>query len=170
MSGSDEHPRPGHEAQAWFRYLSQGETWVPNGKPPLPIADMDAAWRHNAANWLLRQAEKVSFLYSTGEIAHIFGTKGREVLGELNGEIVYGNESPAFAPRGEMAELAVDQMLDEAWDARGAESEAWLKTTTLYQALVAGLPENVAELAKHWSGCGLRTGQGSACSCEERTQ
>lgn len=51
---------------------------------------------------------------------------------------------------------------------RYADPEGWLKTTPLYQALVKDLPGDVAELAKHWSTCDLRTGNATTCSCADR--
>jgi hypothetical protein len=59
---------------------------------------------------------------------------------------------------------------------RGAERQAadpveWIRTTALYRALVADLPncsvalEAIAERARHWSTCPARTGGGD-CRCE----
>ncbi|MGP3914367.1 hypothetical protein [Nonomuraea sp. 10N515B] len=126
---------------AWFKYLSQGETWVPNGKPPLPITEMEASWRRNAANWLLRQAATLAMRFGFGEIQYIYGTTAPTVIEDENGNLVDGPEMPVFAPRGEMAQDALERELDESQRARDADPTAWLKTTPLYQALVADLSE-----------------------------
>lgn len=148
----------------WFLYLSQEATWVPKGRPPLPITEMDAAWRHNAANWLLKQAKALTLHYELGEIAFIFGSTAPTVVADANGQPVPGPEVPCFAPRGEWAQDTLERELAAATELRTADPEAWLKSTPLYRALVDGLPDNVAELARHWSSCALRTGQGS-CDC-----
>lgn len=142
------------QAVAWYQHLSQGETWVPNGQPPLPIADMDAGWRYNAANWLLKRAETLVFLYQMGEALALSEPIGTDVL---TGQPVFVEAPPEVEFRWGSEDLE-----------RLADPEAWLKTTELYQALVSGLREDAAELAKHWSDCGLRTGQGSVCSCWQR--
>jgi hypothetical protein len=152
---------------AWYRYLSQDQMWVPKGRPPLLITEMDVAWRYNAANWLLKRAARVSRLYAQGQIAFIFGTLAPEVIADGSDGPVYGRMVPCFAPRGEMAELALDQAMDEEDRARDEDPQAWMKTTPLYQALVAGIPADIAELARHWSTCALRTAPG-VCDCRKR--
>lgn len=159
---------PMAECLAWFKYLSQGSTWVPNGKPPLAISEMDATWRYNSANWLLRRAKALTTRYGLGEIQFIYGTTAQSVVSNEAGDPVAGPEVPVFAPMGEMAQDALERELDEAERARDADPEAWLKSTELYQALVKDLPGDVADLAKHWSTCDLRTGQNKACSCWKR--
>jgi len=166
MGGTD----PMRESLAWFKYLSQGETWVPNGKPALPIADMDVTWRYNASQWLLRQAKALAWRYEMGEAAFIYGTTAPTIIADEDGQPIPGPDIAVFAPMGEMAQDALERELADAQEERAADPEGWLKTTTLYQALVDGLPENAAELAKHWSECDLRTGQGAACSCERPAQ
>lgn len=166
MSDTD----PNRKALAWFKYLNQDQAWIPNGKPALPIKDMDATWRYNASQWLLRRAQTLAVHYEIGELAFIYGTTAPTVVGDVNGMPVLGPEIAVFAPRGEMAQDALERQLDDAQEARAADPEGWLKATPLYLALVDGLPENAAELATHWSNCNLRTGQGTACSCERRAQ
>ncbi|MEU8040944.1 hypothetical protein [Streptosporangium sp. NPDC049078] len=161
MSDTD----PMRESLAWFKYLDQGETWVPNGKPALPITDMDITWRHNASQWLLRQAKPLAWRYGMGELAFIYGTTAPTLIPDETGHPVPGPDVAVFAPMGEMAQEALERELDDAQEERDADPEAWLKSTPLYLALVDGLPENAAELAKHWSACDLRTGQGATCSC-----
>ncbi|MEV0382863.1 hypothetical protein [Nonomuraea sp. NPDC050643] len=156
------------ECLAWFKYLSQEATWVPNGRPPLRVSEMDAAWRHNAANWLLRQAGTLAMRFGIGEIAFIYSTTAPTVISDANGEPVPGPDMPVFAPMGEMAQDALERELDGSQQARDADPEGWLKTTPLYQALVKDLPDNIAALARHWSDCDLRTGKGTACTCWKR--
>lgn len=126
---------------AWFKYLSQSTTWVPNGKPPLPIAEMDTSWRRNAANWLLRRAATLAMRFGFGEIQYIYGTTALTVIDDGDGNPVDGPEMPVFAPRGDMAQLALERELEESQQARDGDPTAWLKTTPLYQALIADLPE-----------------------------
>jgi hypothetical protein len=128
--------------------LDQGEVWFPNGKPRVQITDMDPAWRHNAAAFMLRHAQGYLFHYDLGEIATF-----------LTGPLAPNPDSMAFD--------SLERGMEEAQDERSAAPEAWLKSTALYKALVKDLPENAAELAKHWSDCAIRT-DGGACSCQER--
>jgi hypothetical protein len=61
--------------------------------------------------------------------------------------------------------------LDRASEARLGEPHTWIRTSALYRALVADLPncsvalEAIAERARHWSTCPARTGGGD-CRCE----
>ncbi|MEV4174030.1 hypothetical protein [Nonomuraea sp. NPDC049709] len=142
------------QARAWYRHLGQDTTWVPATGVPLPIADMDAAWRHNAANWLLRRAGDLAFLYSYGELLIMTDPIGRDTL---TGELVHV-EMPDDVDLGD-PDADPDPMKDP---------EGWMRTTTLHQMLVKDLPEGIADLARHWSDCHLRTCQGTACSCWQR--
>lgn len=126
---------------AWFKYLSQSATWVPKDKPPLPISEMDASWRRNAANWLLRRASMLVDRFGFGEIQYIYGTTAPTVIADKNGQPVPGPETLVFAPRGEWAQDSLERELDESQRARDADPTAWLKTTPLYQALITDLPE-----------------------------
>jgi hypothetical protein len=132
-------------ARQYHAYLDQGDLWVPNGKPPVRIADMDPAWRHNAAAFMVRNAKGYEFHYSLGEVLSIWGGQ--------------------FAPRlGSMSADAVEQGCEEAQAERAADPEAWVKTTQLYRALVKDLPDDIAEIAKHWSDCPVRNGD-TECRC-----
>ncbi|MFC6081065.1 hypothetical protein [Sphaerisporangium aureirubrum] len=152
---------------AWYRYLSQDTTWVPKGRPPAPIAEMDAAWRYNAANWLLRQAKRLAGYYELGEIAHIFTSTAPTVVADKNGHPVPRPEVLYLAPRGEMAQDAFEREWATAAEQRKADPDAWLRSTPLYRALVADLPADVAEAARHWSTCAARVGK-DACDCWKR--
>lgn len=154
---------PMAQCLAWFKYLSQGETWVPNGKPPLPISEMDATWRYNAANWLLRRASHLAAMYGYGLLYAFDESPEREVIGERDGEPVLGDWGPAR----EIPAEVLDELLRQDTE-RANNPETWLKTTPLYQVLVKELPDGVADLAKHWSTCDLRTGKASSCSCWRR--
>lgn len=146
----------------WYKYLRQGKTWVPKDRPPLPIAEMDATWRYNAANWLLRQASSLAMRYGFGELQHVFGATVPTV-GPFKGAKV-----SVFESMGEMSQDALERAMERDQEARDADPKGWLKSTPLYQALVDDLPDNVADLARHWSTCDLRTGEGSVCSCWRR--
>lgn len=141
------------QALAWYHHLEQGNTWRPNGRPPLPIADMDAAWRFNAANWLLKRAASLEFYYSYGEVLDLSEPIGNDLF---TGEPVHLEMPPE-----------VESDLGRDWESRSADLEAWLKTTDLYQALVKDLPGDAGKHAKHWSTCALRTNHGP-CTCWQR--
>lgn len=145
-----EFPR---QARAWYGHLNQSEQWVPATGQPLPIAGMDATWRFNAANWLLKRAKNLAFLYGMGEVLALGDPLGTD----LTGQPVHVEAPP---------EVEAD------WDRedreRGADPEAWLKTTELYQALVKDLPADAGKHGRHWSDCDLRTSAGTTCSCWKR--
>lgn len=132
-----------HDAKTTYRVLMQDKVWYPKDRGPITIAGMDPAWRYNTANWLLRRANHFAFYGSYGEAAWM----------------------PRPEDTGEMAYESLQQDAARSGREAAAHPEAWLKATPLYKALVKDLPENVAELAKHWSTCDLRTGQGDACDC-----
>lgn len=155
--GDDIMPPDGEEgfkaldrrARQMFAYFNQGETWFPNGKPAVAISGMDPAWRHNAAAFLVRNARAYLLQYDFGEFFSIQGVT---------------------AP---VAREALDQGLEEAQAERSADPEAWIKSTPLYKALVAELPEGperdaLARAARHWSDCPLRSGEHGTCTCPER--
>ncbi|HZB31256.1 MAG TPA: hypothetical protein VE465_13915 [Streptosporangiaceae bacterium] len=158
---------PIEKSRAYFAYFNQGEWWVPNGKPPIRVTDMDSAWRHNAAAFLVRRARGYLFYYGAGEIGAIFGATAREVIGEDNGQPVFGRMVSLAPDPDSRAADALERELEQAWEERGADPEAWMKSTTLYRALVKDLPPDAAELAKHWSDCAIRTA-GGECTCWER--
>jgi hypothetical protein len=68
------------------------------------------------------------------------------------------------------AEKIVSDM-DWASEVQPSEPHTWIRTTALYRALVADLPDcsialdAIAERAKHWSTCPARAGGGD-CRCE----
>lgn len=97
----------------YYRYLNQGETWLPKDKPSIPIADMDPAWRANAAAWLERRAETFALYYMLGEIE--------------------------LAATGQISEAAMECWA-EALEERDRDLAAWMRSTPLYRALAAGLP------------------------------
>lgn len=156
-----------NRARNTYLYLSQGRTWIPNGRPPLPIADMDPGWRSNAANWLLRRAAGLADAYGLGEVAAMHLPAARVVLGlDKDGNDILGPEVSFAPPEGSMAADALERGMEEEHEQRTADPEAWLKTMPLYQALVAGLPDDANQLAKHWSDCPVRAGS-STCTCQE---
>lgn len=134
----------------WYRYFTQDEHWVPNGKPPVKIADMDASWRLNASRYLERNAARYAELFAQGCSAEDFA---------------FSMTHPD----------APDSLLDERWrEALTAKRDpvAWIKTTKLYRALAAGLPSKgaalrkLADRAKHWDGCEKRVkNKKGACTC-----
>lgn len=123
-------------------YLNQGAMWHPQApRQPLPIADMDLPWRWNASQFLVRGAPALAWRYGFAE-----------VLG--------GPEPP-------------DDVVDDLMrldSERIADPTTWIRTTPLYRALVAGLPSRrpdlafLAERARHWSTCAVRT-RGGMCTC-----
>jgi hypothetical protein len=136
-------------ARQYFAYFNQGEQWVPDGKPPVRIVDMDPAWRHNAARFLIRNAGAYLFRYDLGELSTIW-------------------DGGFLAPSvGSQADRDLDEEIDLAQTQRAGDPATWMRSTVLYQALVDGLPDNVADLARHWSDCGVRL-EGGACTCWRR--
>lgn len=135
-------------ARQYFAYFNQGKWWVPNGKPPVLVTDMDAAWRHNAAAFLVRRAGAYLFQYDLGELHTVWA-------------------EPSAPSNGSAAFDSLERACDEGQEQRNADPEAWIKTTSLYQALVKDLHDGIADLAKHWSDCAIRTDAGE-CTCWER--
>ncbi|MFB4306906.1 hypothetical protein [Actinomadura sp. GTD37] len=147
---------PFRTARALFTLFQQGEIWLPNGKPPIQITDMDPAWRFNTARFLTRNARHYVLTYELGEHRAIWHAKAREVTGQML----------SLAPS-EAAAAGVERELEAASASRAEDPEAWIKSTPLYQALMKDLPDNAGELAKHWSDCAIRE-DGGTCTCWER--
>jgi hypothetical protein len=117
-----------HKARAYYAYFQQGEVWVPNGKPPVQITDMDPAWRHNAARFLVRNAKAYLHRYEFGEHLAIWHGEARDVTGEM----------VSSAPSGAAAD-GVERELEDSSAARAKDPEGWIRSTPLYKALVCGL-------------------------------
>jgi hypothetical protein len=153
---------------ATYHYLNQGKVWLPNGRPAVAIADMGREWRYNASRWMERRVEYFALAYSAGEILFLAMPMYTEVLawGLDIGDVLGRRLSPLDL----MSEAAQDDM-DRWADLRYANPATWLKTTTLYQALVADLPasrkklDQIAERAKHYTGCPQREQSGADCDC-----
>src|SRR5439155_14448330 len=147
-------PKPRERGMPWATYLDQGEKWKPNGKPMVAIADMDPEWRYNASRWLERNAKVIAAKYTSDEQLWF----------------LVACASP-LGPNENSAE-AIERDIEDRAEARNADPHAWIRTTALHRALVVDLPEcsialdAIAERAKHWAACPVRTGSGD-CRCEE---
>lgn len=141
------------QARAWHKHLRQNTTWIPATGVPVRIAGMDPAWRHNAANWLLKRASSLAFLSSLAEL-------------HMDDEPI-GTDPYGYAVYTRMPLEVEDDLIGETVE-RCADPEGWLKATRLYQALVKDLPDGIADLARHWSTCDLRTSKATVCSCWQR--
>lgn len=138
----------------WYRYFNQTEHWVPNGKPPVQIVDMEPAWRLNCVRYLERNAARYAALYADGCSAE---------------EMVFGLTNP------DVSDWVGDSITGHLWE-EGSRAKrdpvGWIKATKLYLALAAGLPSKgaplrrLADRARHWSECGARERKGE-CTCAE---
>ena len=126
---SDTIVSPHDQARFVFWYLNQGEVWFPKGKPKVSIADMDLSWRRNAANWLVRRGRYFAFMYGTGEFSHVFSRTAEDIYGQMT------NIGPT---PGTMASDAVERELGRRGEEREHAPAAWIRTTALFRALVAG--------------------------------
>lgn len=145
------HPPKGEPRMGWIEYLDQSKVWRPNGKPLTPIADMDEEWRFNASRFLDRRAYRIALEY------------GLEETFVVGGQLAMASEN---------ARDGIERAMAQEDEQRTADPIAWIRSTRLHRALVAGLPDcsvelsAVADRAKHWSACPARTGAGD-CQCEE---
>lgn len=135
----------------YYRYFNQSGHWVPNDRPPVQIAEMDAAWRLNCTRYLERNAARYADLFASGCSAEIFA---------------FGLVHPDAPEDTESA------MWREANYAK-RDPAAWIKTTRLYLALAAGLPSKGAPLrkltdrARHWGSCEKRLSKKGVCTCAQ---
>lgn len=142
------------KGMSWSEYLNQGEKWQPNGRPMVAVADMDPEWRYNASRFLERRAAAIEPKYTLAEAL----------------EFAAVTASP-LGPSEDTA-LMIESDMERSAEERHRDPVTWIRTTTLYQALVADLPncsialDAIADRAKHWSTCPARTGYGE-CLCEE---
>lgn len=140
---------PRRVTMSWL--LHQGDVWQPKDRPLVRIADMDAEWRYNTAQWLERYAERLA-LSEQWSMAML-----------------------AAGPLGPSGDAACDAF-DSAIDAMGVDPLGWLRSTPLYRALVKGLPTKrkklarLAERARHWSTCPARADGDCTCAAGEYAQ
>ncbi len=127
--------------------LYQTAMWHP--KPPaqpVPIVEMSKEWRYNAARFMEQRARTI------GD-----GALWNMLLGPQ--------------PSGDMACDAFEDELDELEQRLHSDPVGWIRSTPLYQALVAGLPTNpyklwrLAQRARHFSGCEAAAHNRGPCSC-----
>lgn len=137
----------------WYRYFHQDRHWVPEGRPAVEIAQMDASWRYNCTRYLERNALSYARRYSDG-------CRAEELLLTLTGTTL-----------GEVPEAVLDHLEACAYEAK-ADPVAWIKTTPLYRALAAELPtkgkalRKLGERSRHWGDCPRRTALGAPeCTC-----
>jgi len=140
----------------WYRYFTQGKHWVPNGKPPVEIAEMDQAWRYNCVRYLERNAARYAEMFAQGCSSE---------------ELALG----VFYP--DMGEMARESVENDLWNqAAHAKRDpvVWIKTTALYLALAKDLPpggrpmRKLAEKARHWGECDKRQRpKRGTCTCAE---
>jgi len=154
--------------RATWAYLNQSAVWIPADGQPVQIEQMDPEWRYNASRWLERRATLLELRYSIAEITGLGAKTLRAVLGEVDGRPVEGG--PMLSHLDLMSDHTRDAMdADLEW--RAQEPIAWVRTTSLYRALVDGLPaepDKLAELAtsaRHYSTCDVRVGSGPNCTC-----
>lgn len=147
---------PAKEGMTWSEYLDQGKQWKPEGRGLVAIAVMDPEWRYNASRWLERHAAPFASRYSLEESFDL-----------LN--LVLSPIGP-----GEMSADSIQSEVERGADERRRDPVAWIRTTNLYQALVAGLPTKrkelarLAERARHYSTCPVRiapAGADAPCTC-----
>lgn len=153
--------------RAYYAYFNQAEIWLPNGRSQVRIVEMDAAWRLNCARFLERRAASYLAQYDFGEISALSQPTCQEVVGEDRGEVVLSGQ--VFSELDLMGECARDAFDGEA-ERRRSDPIAWVRSTPLYRALVAGLPtgddrDALAERAKHWSTCPARSDLAATCGC-----
>jgi hypothetical protein len=147
-------PKPRQQGMTYAEYINQGEKWQPNGEPVVAIADMDPEWRYNASRWLERNAKAIALKYAL----------------DLESWFVSITSSP-HGPSDTSADMIERDIHAQTAEAFGNQV-AWIRTTVLYRALVAELPNGslaldaIAELARHWSTCPVRTGDGD-CRCDQ---
>lgn len=159
------------QCRALQAYLNQGDVWFPKDRPKVRVADMDPSWRHNAARFLERRAESLAHRYTFGLVSSGSRPTWGDVVGEVDGKPVFS--ATALSTFELMSDAALDAF-DAEMDEITRRPLEWLRTTALYRALVAGLPdgaerEALAERARHWSTCPIRSG-GEECRCEEAQQ
>lgn len=126
---SDTIVNPVDQSRFVFWYLNQSQVWFPKDRPKVQIQDMDLSWRRNAANWLVRRGSYFALLYGTGEFDSIFNRTAEDIYGQTV------NIGPT---EGSMASDAVERELEEAEHQREHNPSAWIQTTALFRALVAG--------------------------------
>lgn len=157
-------------ARGWYAYLNQGDVWFPNKRPRVRIADMDAAWRLNCTRFLERRAAGLVHRYTFGEVSSMSQPAYDEVIEDVNGDPVLSGQS--FSESDLLGELA-HEAIEVEQESRVADPIRWMRSTALYRALAAGLPDSsialeaLNERARHWSTCPARKSADAACRCDE---
>lgn len=118
-----------------YGYLNQGEFWYPDGRPRLPITEMDDRWRGNAARWLERDARSFLAAYQLGELERMTAPVWLDVVGVKDGQPV--TAGPARSELDSMSDASMDAFVADD-DERQSDPAAWIRTTDLYKALLPG--------------------------------
>lgn len=126
--------------------FDQGEWWLNRGKRWLRIADMGPGHRYNTAAMLLRGAPVHAFRYAWGFSGMVANHDG-----------------------GEMAHDALEQAADELFRETAGQPHAWLRATSLYKALTAGLTVQ-PDGTKPWQANGRDPVTGEPCEVPPRLE
>lgn len=96
--------------------FTQGEWWRQQSGAWIAIADMTPGHRYNTAAMLMRAAHVHAFRFAWAFDGTVADHDG-----------------------GEMAHDALERAAEEIWQQSGDDPQGWLRGTTLYRALTAGL-------------------------------
>jgi hypothetical protein len=132
------------KACLYYAYFNQGEIWVARGSGPIRIKeDMDYRWRVNAANYMIKFAFHYQMYYSFGEIYYMSEPLFSETVHVVDGELVLSGAK--FSQLDLMGDHAMDGY-EESQDWARDNPKEWMRTTTLYKAMIHGLPQDALEL------------------------
>ena len=137
-----------HKSAYWL--LNQGEFWWDRSGARHRVREMQPTHRYNCLAMLERGAARTGERYSWGFLASGMGPLG---------------------PSGDAACDAFDSACDGLDRQIRRDPVAWIRTTTLWQALNAGLPGNpykrwrLAQRARHWPDCHRRRHNRGMCTC-----
>jgi hypothetical protein len=145
------------QGMSYDRYFDQGEQWKPNGKPMVAIADMDDAWRHNAARWLERNAAVLAAKYAAA--VHMwFAVRGPDS----------GAAARAADPEGWIRTTALYRAL--VADLPSGEARDALAVRARHYSTCPARIDDDATCNCHLSECAIRDGRPElGCTCRDTT-
>jgi len=118
--------------------FDQGEWWLQKSGAWIRVADMSPGHRYNTAAMLMRTARVHAFRYAWDFAGQVSAHDG-----------------------GDMAHAALERLLDDLNEQSATNPRKWLRSTTLYRALTAGLAVR-GDGTEPWQKTGLDPVAGEA--------
>lgn len=127
------------ERTAAFIYalLNQDRQWISKDRVRHDIEQMSVRYKRNVIGFMESRARQFATYYSWGEIESVYGAQAREIIGQIDGEPVFGRLISLAPEPGSMAADALDSAMNAEWEHQHNDPVGWLRGKKLVARLIA---------------------------------